>query len=112
MSNSVSVFQGQLSRTWKYPVNGRTHVINLLHDTISGVRSVLVNYEEYPGSMGNSSLVMESSGHIIRFSLPGDIPGHVIIGRSGFFGFEYSCFVSDRQIKEVRKVFVHFTISV
>jgi len=37
----VSVFEGQLTRTWLYPIERqsgvkRTHVINLYHDTITG----------------------------------------------------------------------------
>ena len=100
---SVSILDGQLTRTWKYPVRGRTHVINLYHDTISGVRSVMVDYEEVRGSMGNSSLVMEATGHRIPFQLPGEdeINGYIMINREGWFGFEYACVVLGQQIKEV-----------
>ena len=101
MSTGASVLDGQLTRTWKYPVHGRNHVINLYHDTITGVRSVMVDFEEVYGSMGNSSLVMEATGHQIPFNLPGDLQGHIGINRHGFFGFEYSCFVIGQQIKEV-----------
>jgi hypothetical protein len=32
----VSVFEGQLTRTWIYEVENKKHVLNLYHDTISG----------------------------------------------------------------------------
>jgi hypothetical protein len=32
----VSVFEGQLSRTWYFLNQGRNHVISLYHDTITG----------------------------------------------------------------------------
>ena len=100
---SVSILDGQLTRTWKYPIRGRNHVINLYHDTISGVRSVMVDYEEVRGSMGNSSLVMEATGHRIPFQLPGEdeVNGYIMINREGWFGFEYACMVLGQQIKEV-----------
>ncbi len=101
MLSAVTVLDGQLTRTWKYPIDGRQHVINLYHDTITGVRSAAVDYEEVRGSMGNSSLMMESTGHTIFFDLPKGTRGHLYINRSGFFGFEYSCFVNERQIREV-----------
>jgi hypothetical protein len=86
----VSVFEGQLTRTWVYPpytetdeissspdrgevspTSKKSFLVNLYHDTITGVRSVMINYEEVPGSLGNSSLLMESSGHRIPFVVAG-----------------------------------------
>lgn len=32
----VSVFDGQLTRTWFYEIDNKCHVINLYHDTITG----------------------------------------------------------------------------
>lgn len=32
----VSVFDGQLSRTWHYDHDNKNHVITLYHDTITG----------------------------------------------------------------------------
>ena len=32
----VSVFEGQLTRTWYFENEGKKHVLNLYHDTISG----------------------------------------------------------------------------
>jgi hypothetical protein len=34
-----------------------------------GVRSAMLNFEEIPSSLGNSSLLMESGGHKIPFSV-------------------------------------------
>jgi hypothetical protein len=76
----VSVFEGQLTRTWNYLVETipasssssssssskvitinegekvfRKHVITLYHDTITGVRSAMLDYEEIPGSMVNNN---------------------------------------------------------
>ena len=41
-------------------------MINLFHDTLTGVRSALVDYEEVPDSLGTSTLLMESEGHKIK----------------------------------------------
>ena len=98
---SVSILDGQLTRTWKFELEKRQQVITLYHDTITGVRSVMLNYEEVSGSMGNSSLVMESAGHVIPFRLNAEWNGYVAINRSGFFGFEYSCVVNGQSLKEI-----------
>ena len=39
-----------------------------------GVRSAMLNFEEIRGSLGNSSLLMESCGHRIPFIVEG-MPG-------------------------------------
>lgn len=68
----VSIFEGQLTRTWVYQLNpphSRKHTINLFHDTITGVRSAMLDFEEIPDSIGNSSFFMSSQGHKIPFTI-------------------------------------------
>ena len=96
----VSVFEGQLCRTWNYLKDGKKHIINLYHDTITGVRSALLDYEEIPGSLGTSALIMESEGHKFHFEIKGE-KCYLLIRRSGWLGFEYICFVGDQQLTEV-----------
>ena len=46
--------------------------------TYQGVRSAMLNFEEIQGSLGNSSLLMESSGHRIPFVLEGKSGTYVL----------------------------------
>jgi hypothetical protein len=96
----VSVLDGQLTRTWKYETRTRGHTISLYHDTITGVRSAMVDYEDVPGSNGNSSLIMESRGHKIFFNIGSELSGCISITRTGFFGFQYGCTVNGQVIPE------------
>lgn len=66
------------------------HVVSLYHDPLTGVRSATLNHEEISGSLGTSSLLMESTGHRILFSIKG-ISGYIEIKRRGWFSFHYSC---------------------
>ena len=45
---------------------------------LTGVRSAMLNFEEISGSLGNSSLLMESTGHRIPF---------IVGGKSGKIAF-------------------------
>eukprot|EP01038_Epipyxis_sp_PR26KG_P010952 gene10952-14706_t len=95
----VSVFEGQLTRTWFYQPIQRKHVINLYHDTITGVRSAMLDFQEVAGSIGTSSLLMESKGHRIFFTVE-DLPGYIEIKRAGWTSFSYTCVVNDKKIPE------------
>ena len=64
-----------------------------------GVRSVMLDFQEIPGSVGNSSLVMESKGHRIFFTIE-NLPGFVEIKKSGWTGFSYSCVINTEVINE------------
>ena len=66
----VSALEGQLSRTWNYQYreHGKKHVVVLFHDTITGVRSLSLDHSEVTGSVGNSSVLMESKGHRLFFA--------------------------------------------
>eukprot|EP01031_Cornospumella_fuschlensis_P031000 gene31000-37466_t len=99
----VSVLDGQLSRTWFFTNKGRKHVINLYHDTITGVRSAMVDFVEIRGSTGNSSLFMEAKGHRIFFTVD-DLPSFIEIKRDGWTGFKYTCVVNDKTIPESTQV--------
>ena len=78
----VSVFQGEITRTWHYIKGATTHVINLYHDTTTGVRSAMLDNEEIVGSMGMSTVFMDKNGHRILFGVHGT-PGYIEIKKSG-----------------------------
>ena len=90
---SVTVFDGQLARTWKHKSQNRTHVICLYHDTITGVRSAMLNYEEIYGSSGNTSILIEGA-HQIQFTIGPGVTGCISIKKNGMFGFNYECSVN------------------
>jgi len=95
----VSVFEGRLARTWYYKIGVRNHVITLFHDTITGLRSAMLDFEEIPRSRGNSSLLMDSSGHRIFFEVEGE-SGYIEIKRAGWTTFSYKCVIKDLPIVE------------
>jgi hypothetical protein len=95
----VSVLEGQLTRTWFFSHNGRNHVISLYHDTLTGVRSAMLDFKEIRGSSGNSSLLMESQGHKIIFTVDG-LAGYIEIKRSGWAGFDYVCMINNERVAE------------
>lgn len=59
----------------------------------------MLDFEEIEGSLGNSSLLMDSKGHLICFSI-GEIPATIEIKRSGWTGFAYQCTVGGIVLKE------------
>jgi hypothetical protein len=61
----------------------------------------MLNYQEVKGSLGNSSLLMESRGHRIFFQINDNTPGYIEIKRSGWTGFTYSCVINDKPIREL-----------
>ena len=95
----VSVLEGQLTRTWYYTTEQRKHCLSMYHDTITGMRSCTVDFDEVPGSTGNSSLFMEADGHRLFFEV-GDNNGYFTIKRSGWTGFDYSCVVGGNLLTE------------
>ena len=99
---SVTVLDGQLTRTWKCTHNSKQNLINLYHDTITGVRSAMLNYEEIYGSAGNSNLLMEHP-HSIQFEIDNGLVGLITISREGFFGFEYECTVNGLHLLRLRR---------
>jgi hypothetical protein len=66
---------------------------------LPGVRSAMLDFQEIKGSMGSSSLMMESKGHRIFFTLE-DLPGYLEIKRSGWTGFAYACVINDKPVSE------------
>lgn len=101
----MSIFEGQLSRTWNYTKEGskRNHVITLYHDTVTGVRSAMLDFEEITNTFGNSSLLMTQQGHRLYFVVE-DLGGFIEIKRSGFTGFTYRCAVNNNFLTEVTQV--------
>jgi hypothetical protein len=95
----VSVFDGQLQRTWFLNHENRNHIITLYHDTITGLRSAMVDHQEVAGSTGYSTVFMDSRGHRIFFAIA-DLPGYIELKRAGWTGFSYSCVVNDQKVPE------------
>mmetsp|Transcript_17466 Transcript_17466/g.15749 ORF Transcript_17466/g.15749 Transcript_17466/m.15749 type:complete len:332 (+) Transcript_17466:25-1020(+) len=105
----VSVLEGRLTRTWNYTLNeNKQHIITLFHDTITGLRSAMLDYHEIPNSFGNSSLFMESTGHRIFFSIQSidgsAVPGFIEIKRSGWTSFTYRCIIQNEEINEITQI--------
>ena len=99
---SASAFSGQLARHWSWATVRRQHSITLYHDTITGSRSVIVDYEEVADSLGTSSLVM-GGPHRIAFTIE-DKEGFVEIRKNGMLGFAYLCSIDDQVIAETTQV--------
>jgi hypothetical protein len=59
------------------------------------------------GSLGTSSIFMESSGHRILFSVKG-VPGFIEIKRKGWFSFDYLCNVGGDQLPELTEKVTEF----
>jgi hypothetical protein len=59
----------------------------------------MLDYEEIPGSLGTSSVLMDSRGHRINFSIDGT-PGYVEINKDGWLGFTYKCVVDGTELQE------------
>jgi hypothetical protein len=101
----VSVFEGNLMRTWWYPVSseagkGKRSNITLYHNTITGKRFAALEYKCIPGSVGSSSLWMESGGHTFSFTVDGKF-SFIEIKRSGMMTFTYQCFVDGELVPEM-----------
>ncbi|GAB5034812.1 px domain containing protein [Nannochloropsis oceanica] len=96
----TNVLQGEVQRSWMWisPM-GVKHVIDLWHDTVTGVRSVAVGLEEVPGSMGSSPF-FTTEPHHINFTVGHEhARGMVIIEKAGLFSFRYTCVVNGRPLK-------------
>ena len=109
---SASVFEGQLTRTWWYPVGseaagehvnmkpGERYGITLFHNTIDGKRSANLNSIMVPGSDGISSLLMESGGHKISFFVDRKL-AYIEIKRKGMTTFTYKCVIDGELIPDI-----------
>jgi len=98
--STISVLEGRLARTWHYANGDKTSVITLFHDTITGLRCLTLDFEEVPGSYGNSTLFMGSEGHRLYFTINSE-PGFIEIKRDGWINFSYICCVKDQTLCEV-----------
>jgi hypothetical protein len=59
----------------------------------------MVDFQEVKGSLGNSSVFMDSIGHRIFLTIE-DNPGYIEIKRGFWSGFSYSLVVNDKTIPE------------
>lgn len=102
----AAFWDGELTRTWQFETpDGVSHVVHLYHDTITGVRSAMLDFDEIPRSLGTSSVFLDPKGHRISFTVPPDnTPAYIEILKHGFVGFKYTCFVGGKQIPETTQV--------
>lgn len=63
----------------------------------------MLDFIEIRGSSGTSSLMMESKGHRIFFSVD-SLPGFIEIKRSGWTSFAYSCIIDNVRLPEATEV--------
>ena len=63
----------------------------------------MLDFVEIRGSNGNSSLLMESKGHRIFFSVD-DLPGYIEIKKAGWTEFAYACIINDIKVPEATEV--------
>lgn len=63
----------------------------------------MLDFNEIRGSTGNSSLLMDSKGHRIFFSVD-SLPGYIEIKKSGWAGFTYACVINNVRIPEATEV--------
>jgi len=98
---AVNLLSGEVNRTWIYndPETEREHIITLYHDTISGVRCAMLDYEEIPGSMGTTTILGGRGGTVLVFTVNRKT-GFVRIGRAGLASFRYECVVNGQAIPE------------
>ena len=98
----VSILEGQLTRTWIIMTEEKKNTINLYHDTITGVRSAILNFEEIHNSLGISNLLtLGSIGHQIEFKI-NNIIGYIKIKRNKYFSeYIYSCYYNNKKINEI-----------
>ena len=94
-------------------IGTKRSLITLYHDTITGVRSAMLNYEEIPGTLGNSSLLMEKGGHQLSF-LVDHRPAYIEIKRKGWMGltFTYQCYIDGILMPEATSKVAHYDKSV
>ena len=95
---SASFLSGQLARTWLWITPRRQHTITLYHDTLSGTRSIILDFEEVEESLGTSSLMM-STPHRIPFTVE-DKDGFIEIRKNGLMSFAYLCNIDDATIAD------------
>ena len=85
----VSIFSGEVNRTWRFcDGGGQHHEVSLYHHPLTGARAALVDHEELEGSLGTSS-VFHNSTTTIPFSA-GDARGAIHIQRNAMLGFSYA----------------------
>lgn len=80
--------------------DGRKFHIDLHHDTLTGVRSLALDLDEVPGSMGTTPPFFTGDAHNISFVVgPDKARGAVIIEKAGLLSFRYTCVVNGRPLK-------------
>ncbi len=98
------MFKVKLAQSWIFCPEDQKHFVNLYHDTVSGVRSVTIDFMELPSADGTSSMMMGSAVHRMNFELE-DRSGYVEIKKSGMTSFAYKCVIDNAIVSEASKLF-------
>ena len=117
----------KLANSWIFEsdVTFRKHIINLYHDGFTGIRSLMVDFVEVPGSEGTfllrrfifllfffltfrvitpcaagiTNIFIGSASHRLFFRVDSK-NGYVEITKRGFAGFAYKCIVENKAISD------------
>ncbi|CAM9243746.1 unnamed protein product, partial [Phaeothamnion confervicola] len=101
MARPVSIFDGEVCRNFELvSQHGRRHVLSIVHDTVSGARAALLDYEELPGSIGTTSFFNAGPSRIPFWLSESGESGFLEVSRHGLFGFRYRCELQGREILE------------
>ncbi|CAM9654820.1 unnamed protein product [Choristocarpus tenellus] len=102
MSRKVSILDGEVNRNWNLvDKRGRRHILTLLHDTVSGARAAMLDYEEIPGSVGTTNVFNLGSAHRLPFWIKeSKESGELRVLRRGLAGFSYQCELGGKLVPE------------
>lgn len=99
----VSVFSGEVTRTWRFPDSeGKGHEVVLYHHPLTGARAAMVDHRELHKSLGTSS-IFHNAETLLPFEA-GSCKGEIIILRDSMTTFAYRCRVNDEDIPEATEI--------
>ena len=99
----VSVFSGEVTRTWRFPDSeGKGHEVVLYHHPLTGARAAMVDHKELHKSLGTSS-IFHSAETRLPFST-GSCRGEIIILRDSMTTFAYRCLVDGKDVPEATAI--------
>ena len=93
------VYAPALAKAFDYGSTGpavleKKHIINIYHDTTTGVRMASLDFKEIENSAGSSTVVMGSTPHRISFFINGRA-AYIEIKKVGALRFSYHCVVDN-----------------
>ena len=94
--STVSLAAGPTTRTWHVQVGGRSHAVQLFHNTLLGERALSIDGAEVAGTAGSSTLL--GGRKTLLFTLAGQ-PGEVTISWSAT-AVHYACRYAGADLAE------------